>query len=93
MLQGKAYMTFVSFVVPEILKEIEGKTDKTKVMEESVSSPKVPMVDNAEGGEGSNILKDVSVPGSGESDFQTMMLGLKKRSQKSSNSVTILLVL
>ena len=78
MLQGKAYMTFIAFVVPEILKEIEGKKDKTKVLEESIVSPKIPMVDNAEGGEGSNLLKNVSVPGSGESYFQTMMLGFQK---------------
>ena len=75
LLQGKAYMTFVSFVVPEILKEIEAKIDKTKVLEDSVELPKIPLVDGEKKEERTNINKDVSIP---ESDFQTMMLGFQK---------------
>ena len=75
LLQGKAYMTFVSFVVPEILKEIEAKIDKTKVLEDSVELPTIPLVDGEKKEERTNINKDVSIP---ESDFQTMMLGFQK---------------
>ena len=71
LLQGKAYMTFVTLVMPDILKEIEAKNDNQKALEESLAIDEIDQ-DGA-------LSTDVPVHGAaGEADVQTLMLGFQK---------------
>ena len=68
LLQGKSYMTFVTFILPEILKEIEVKNDNQKpAIESSVT----------ESGSNNRIMDDTG-SNTGGPDMETLMIGFQK---------------
>ena len=68
LLQGKSYMTFVTFILPEILKEIEAKNDNQKhAIESIVTEPDI----------NTKITEDSRVA-IGGSDMETLLIGFQK---------------
>ena len=68
LLQGKSYMTFVTFILPEILKEIEAKNDNQKhAIESIVTEPDI-----------NTKITDDSRVAIGGSDMETLLIGFQK---------------